>query len=259
MNQIVTCIAAAAALTAACDNHHLIGGVDGSSGASSDAGRPTAVLPDAGPPREVGVLGPTSTWTGYIENPSNTLYPEQLVMTFATDDAGQVVGTFRFGNGTPPPPATDPNAIYPPGLNTMITSGGQYPVDGFTYTMMGGTLVGNRLRFGIAMQEPWAGWCALQTPAVDGSGMCVPNWGWMQPVSGSCYQTNPTTGERVYVSCEKLLLCSATRLCVCDDRVCVANLEPNGFPGDMIVSGDRADGSMGLNAYLPVHFTKSAQ
>src|SRR4051812_43909952 len=66
--------------------------------ASGGAGRnaPPATMPDAGAPM-VGPLGPTTTWTGYIENAPPSALSETLHMKLATDDSGNAVGTVRFG------------------------------------------------------------------------------------------------------------------------------------------------------------------
>jgi cysteine-rich repeat protein len=215
-----------------------------------------------------GPLGqyPTS-WTGYIENYQFASGSDVIDFTFAIDFSGQVIGKVVLGNGTPPPPATDPNVGYSANLPDAMGKVVRDPVtgywaEGFAYSMAKGTFSPERLRFTISNFELWSGWCALQTP-VDDSGMCLPNWGGSSnPGSGTssqCYQQNPANGQNTVVDCGKFNLCVVSRVCLCSTTACV--FDPNGgTPAsfDLAISGTTANGSVTgiIGDRANVHFTQ---
>jgi hypothetical protein len=259
--------AAPVAVLSGCDDNHLLGRFppgdspgdagSGGQGASGDA----AIAIDSSHPdisvREVGMLGPSSSWTGYIENKTFPSGSDVLKITFASDPAGLVVGRVTLGMGTPPPPATDPEAAYPPGVDPRDDTRAGYLAEGFPFSMNGGTLVGNRLRFTMAQTEVWAGWCALQTP-VDDSGGCLPNWpSSADPVRHVCSLTNPQTGQVVTVNCNKFFMCGPLGgICSCAAGTCAVNLSPE-ISFDMMVSGDQVSGSVtGRLGDRNVHFAR---
>jgi cysteine-rich repeat protein len=209
---------------------------------------------------------PTS-WTGYIENYQFASGSDAIDFTFAIDLSGHVIGKVVLGNGTPPPPATDPNVGYPANLPDPMGMGVLDPVtgywaEGFAYSMANGIFSPQRLRFVIQNFELWSGWCALQTP-VDDSGMCLPNWGGSDsPGYGTvdrCYQSNPANGQATLVDCGKLNLCVGSRVCLCSTTACV--FDPNGgTPAsfDLAISGNTANGSVTgiIGDRANVHFTQ---
>ncbi|HMF40398.1 MAG TPA: hypothetical protein VKQ32_06880 [Polyangia bacterium] len=261
----LSALAAIALAGAGCTNNHLLGAVDGDGGppGSNDG----AVRADDGPPptqpndagsdaREIGVLGPSTSWTGYVENYQFPSGSDVVKIAFASDDAGQVVGTVILGNGTPPPPATDPNVGYPPGYGApqqpvIVGPPAGYIAEGYAYSMRNGTLVGSRLRFGVSLTDLWQGWCALQTP-VAGSSSCLPNWGGMSSPSG-CALLNPATNQYVPVDCGKFDLCFLGMICRCDASGCQVQDYGISDMFDVSINNDRADGSMDTHN---VHFTK---
>jgi len=251
-------IGAMAFSSGGCDNNHLLGGVDGGPPPTDDSGQPPA---NDGGPRAVDAspdishpVGDAQAWTGYVENYAFPSGSDTVKIAFAVDSAGQVTGTVILGNGTPPPPATDPNVGYPPGYNDqqqpLLFGPPNYIAEGYAYTMRGGTLAGPRLRFGVSLTELWRDWCALQTP-IPGAFSCVPNLGAAFTSTG-CYQTNPATNEMVTVDCGKLSLCWAGSVCQCDASGCQAQ-DGNNSMFDISINNDRADGSMDTHN---VHFTR---
>jgi hypothetical protein len=87
--------------------------------------------------------------------------------------AGGYVGELTWGTGEPPPPATDPNAPYPPGFmgGAAGSSGGQrWP--GFPYTIVRGAGCDTAFRVSVSNAQTWETWCAIQTP-IDGG-----EYGW---------------------------------------------------------------------------------
>ena len=249
-----------------CNADHSLGQFDQDSGPSrSDAGALSASetngtgqigpsIPDAA---TIGPLGPSQSWTGYIENYQFIYGSENIRFTFATDSTGQVVGTAVLGSGSPPAPATDPNVEYPPGLTAQGGPGVAW-VQGFAYSMLDGSLTSNRLRFTLHDYELWSGWCALQTP-MDDSGMCLPN-GSATCTNGKCTITSLANGQQITnVDSGKLVLCTADEVCLCSTTTCVANLWGIGPTAsfDMVISGTDASGSTaGSFGDHNVHFTK---
>jgi hypothetical protein len=211
-------------------------------------------------------------WTGYVENYMFPSAADGITMTLSV--SGSIVtGTMVFGSGTPPSPATDPNADYPPGFG-LTPSGGPMPPgrapfagEGFVYTIEMGTFDGARLRTGVTTVELWKGWCALQTsylvqaaPAAYG---CLPGngcYGSPAGVGGSwtCSVTNPVTQAMVPVDCGKcFVLCNGPGAlpCLCDVNGCAVSATPDTM-FDMVVSGSKADGSTtGVFGDHNVHFT----
>jgi hypothetical protein len=73
----------------------------------------------------------SGTYMGYIQSykfldGSDTVV---VTLTFAGDT---VTGTVYFGNGSPLPPATDPNVGYPPGF----MGSNEVPLEGFEFTAL---------------------------------------------------------------------------------------------------------------------------
>jgi hypothetical protein len=153
--------------------------------------------------------------------------------------------TVFLGNGTPPPPATNPNVGYPPGLATEGIDA-QWS-EGFAYSMTSGTFQPQRLRFTISNYQLWSGWCALQTP-VDGTDGCLPNWGGSSMGDGAnqqCWQQNPATGQNTPVNCEKWNLCTLSHVCLCSTTACVYDPSSGTTVSfDLAVTGPAADGSV---------------
>ena len=228
-----------------------------------DAGVPVLPVQDAGP-AATGPLsqGPTS-WTGYIENYQFPSGSDVIKFTSTVDSAGQVKVTVFLGNGTPPPPATDPNVGYPPGLateGTMLDSASNYWSEWFAYSMTSGTFQPQRLRFTINNYQLWSGWCALEKP-IDDSGLCLPFWGGGGTTDGTnwqCYLQNPANGQNTVVDCGKDNLCVMSRVCACSTTACVYDPSSGRTASfDVAVIGPAADGSVvGLiSDRANVHFT----
>ena len=248
-------------------------GSSGSAGATNAAGAPGSAGA-AGP--TIGPLGPTQSWTGYIENatfPSgieNATFPsgsDALKLTFATDANGNAVGTIVFGQGTPPPPATDPNAYYPPLAQPLsfanLPSTYRGVTEGFAYPINQSTMTPQRLRVHADLTQLWQSWCALQTPpsdgsGSDGSGRCLPNWaGQWEPGPENttvCQLQNPTTKQWVTVSCGKFVLCALMEPapCTCGAATCAAAVGVAGVVSlDIALDGDTGEGSITSGISIP--------
>jgi len=139
---------------------------------------------------------------------------------------GVPCGTLSVGDGPPLPPATDPTAPYPPssgGAGGGPADGkigplayGEFP--GHEYPITGVVLDGPRLAFNVPVNEPWRGWCGLQTP-LPGETTCVSaNGGFSSPSGCGDSAGHP-------IPCAQFRLCAMHRVCYCDSSCCDA--DPN--------------------------------
>jgi hypothetical protein len=277
------CAGVVGIVASGCDNRHVLGTVDdaatppwadgsiivdagphpsGDGGIIVDA-RPS--LADGGDTREVGVLGPSESWTGYVENYRFRSGSDVVKIAFASDPAGQLVGTVTLGSGTPPPPASDPNVGYPADLvaGSLPGAARAYIAEGYEYSLRAGTLTNGRLRFGVGTWELWTGWCALQTPVPPQGvcdepvcqGTCLPNWGSMSGPNG-CGLLNPATNQYEPVDCGKLALCGFGGVCTCYAS-CTVRDNGTQITFDVALTNGAGSGSVagGLGDHN-VHFTK---
>ncbi|HEX4406092.1 MAG TPA: hypothetical protein VH560_14740, partial [Polyangia bacterium] len=234
MRQVIAVLGFALTCAYGCDANHVLGtypdaalanqgGSAGASGPARDAGGVILDAPTSAP--EVGPLGPSQSWTGYIENATFRSGSDSFKLTFAADANGNIAGTAIFGQGTPPPPATDPNMTYPPGaayIGNIISPMGL--TEGFTYPIEQGTFTTQRLRVQINLAELYASWCALQTGASVVNGGCAPsNWAGRANGNSLCQLQNPTTKQWVTINCVKFSLCSFYGPCACGAATCSAS------------------------------------
>lgn len=267
--RIHACVVAAAATAialAACDTNHLLGTLDGGPPPGQDSGPPpgTDAGPDMqGPDRpDAGPSGPITSWTGYIENYKFPSGSDAVRIAYTTDATGNIVGTVTLGNGTPPPPATDQNVGYPPGLSDFDSTAipRSYVAEGYAYTMRDVDFNGRRMKFSVGIWELWQGWCVLQTP-FPSADSCLPNAG--ASISADhmhCALLNPATGQYDYpVDCGKLSLCQFGMTCTCDATGCTVRDQGRQLTFDLSVTADGAfaDGSVSVeNSNRNIHFTK---
>jgi hypothetical protein len=258
-------------LFAACNVDHSLGNSDlppDASVPSADATTPsTPPLADAAnpstetnDPQNPGT-GPAQSWTGYVENFKFGSGSDRVRLVFTADDSGQIAGTVTFGNGIAPPPATDPDVGYPPGMNGTTSMPNEY-LEGPSYAIRSGSLQSNRLRLTIDMIELWTGWCALQPAPTDGSETCIPNhfFSFDSDATHTTCILHPTAEESVPFNCVKWDLCMMSMACKCSPAGCVANYEDSGYKTsfDVFLANGTGSGSMSGNILSDhnVHFTK---
>ena len=240
-------------------------GTAGAGGAGGMGGAAGSTVTGVAGSGQAGTGGPvTQSWTGYIENFSFPSGSDAIHITFTADASGQLTGTVILGQGTPPPPATDPDVTYPadlfsPGHVTDLgLAASRYISEGFTYTMRDASLVSGRLRFGFTTYELWTGWCALQQPA-PGYTTCLPNWSSQGPGGTpdmTCALVNPTTQKTTTVDCGKLSLCLLDTPCACTMSACAVRTDGLVTRFDIAVSGSSGSGSVvGVLPMNNVHFT----
>ncbi len=268
-----TIILPALVLLGACKENHTLGTVARDAafypqGSGDDATQ--SIEPDSRTPspaadlQPLGPLGPVESWTGWVENYAFESGSDAITFSFASDPDGRIAGQVVLGSGTPPPPATDPNSGYPDDQAKGPTT-----IEGFPYTMFEGSITSNRIRFTFRPWEPWAGWCALQTPPSDvnsGNTRCLREGnGLLDPTNDLCllYPSDQKFDAPVKVDCGVFFLCQSA-VCFCSPAGCRLRVpEDVAIPSsrdyvpmvsfDMAYSGNLATGSMGSQS---VHFTK---
>jgi hypothetical protein len=221
------------------------GGAGGAGGTSSTvpAGPALPLWSSTCQPGADALLG---TWQGYVEGATPAV---DLTLTIQGTLDGGPCGRLVYGHGGPPPPPTDPNVGYPPGLEEG--SGGSpgesaWQEQGFAYQLLAGSIEGKRVQFQISNMELWKRWCELQTPVADtvnqGQYNCLPNASakWDNP-DGQCILELPSGDQEV--NCGKLGLCTGNYVCVCNEKSCTASMnETVGF--DLRFDAAEATGTM---------------
>ncbi len=247
--RVVAVLFAAGLGAGGCESTHFGVGGGAASGLGGSGPGPAFDPGDAGFPGDATGLGAATSWTGYVENYHFVSGSDALKLSFAVGADGVVAGTLTLGAGSPPPPATDPNVGYLPGVQST-----GFVVEGFPYTMAGGTLTGSRLRFAIWTPEVWTGWCALQTPLPSG-GWCFLSGSYEENANGtSCAEIDPN-GQRIPIDCIRLDLCTSG-ICTCDDARCVASFRSGKIDFDISLMAAVANGSAGISGNLNVRLTK---
>jgi hypothetical protein len=99
-------------------------------------------------------------WKGYIEGFSLPSGSDVIDIKLAAASDGTLSGQMVMGTASPPPPPTDPDVAWPPG----ITSANMVGVEGVPYQAFNINWQAPRLQFSISRDAPWQPWCALQTP-----------------------------------------------------------------------------------------------
>jgi hypothetical protein len=184
-------------------------------------------------------------WHGYLEA-QRAPWDHILLDIRGVDYFGKICGTITMGTQPPPPPATDPNVGYPPGMNLLIATAFTSPiVEGVAYALLDGTLEDGRARFSIGTNQPWRGWCALQTPIPNPklhAYTCLPPYGGasVNPNTSECRIS--VDGAAQLIDCGKYMLCGVGGACSCDSEACDANPDTRA-PFDLHFDAASADGA----------------
>jgi hypothetical protein len=172
---------------------------------------------------------------------------EELRLSIREGNGGAAgfVGELVWGEGEPPPPATDPDAPYPPGADPggmgWAGSVGVQRSSGFPYTVVRGAGCDAQVRVSVSAAELYDSWCALQTPIDNGE----LGWGCMiKTYGGSSDGVTCTVGDQsgdpiaTYPMwrCE---LCGflGPNVCACNEEGCGFNPEPT-HTYDLTLIGD---------------------
>jgi hypothetical protein len=185
-------------------------------------------------------------WKGYTES-RQAPWDAILLDIRGVTETGMLCGTMTIGAGGPPAPATDPNVGYPPGQNLLVSTFFTSPVvQGFAYTLLDGTMQDGRVRFTLRGNEPWRGWCALQTPIADPANN---RYGCLRTYRSA--MVNPSTldcriiednGTYTPIDCGKFMLCGPNSACACDAEGCDADPGMR-YPFDLHFDAASADGA----------------
>jgi hypothetical protein len=203
--------------------------------------------------------GVSGTWTGYFESTSLAVGDDAIKLTIdqAADGSNQI--HIVFGSKPAPAPATsatdryptDPSALAdPPPSGPGFISSPLFFMPGFSYPTHEVQWVGQRLKFGVSIDEAWDSWCKLQKsywtqqPGSDQRYYsCVPGLGWSSQPTGDggveCFGL--LDGQQIPLSCDQVSMCSA-RYCQCDECGCAAPVAAPPF-FDITFDGDVATGS----------------
>jgi hypothetical protein len=155
------------------------------------------------------------------------------------DENGE--GTLEVGDADLLPPPTDPDVGYPPDDDGPFV---ERPTltPGFRYTVERATVIASRIQLGVVPDELYSDWCSLQTPILDETNStvdeqtygCTHNWGIERGTAG-CSQTNPQTGQKVAIDCNKYDLCWGIGACSCSESGCATEVSatPDGLPVEL--------------------------
>jgi len=150
-----------------------------------------------------------------------------------TDASGAVAGRLTWGTGSPPPPPQAANIEYPPGyFDQQVNMKPGYmpaePWSGFTYTILRGAGCDTTFRFGIATNELWQPWCALQTSVYSAD---IQSWGCvLRGNGGSSDGNNCTVQTSGWTRTYPMWLCDACGafgfggVCACGQNGCNADM-----------------------------------
>jgi len=203
--------------------------------------------------------GASGTWTGYFESTSLAVGDDAIKLTIdqAADGSNQI--HVVFGNKPAPAPATSATDRYPPDLSALIDppSPGAFDIPpiyfmpGFSYPTHEVQWIGQRLKFGVAIEEAWDSWCKLQKSywvqqagSDQRSYSCIPGsglgGGYDDDGGLECFALLYPE-PNIQISCDQASLCSS-RYCQCDECGCSSPVvAPAHF--DITFDGDVATGS----------------
>lgn len=233
--------------------------VDAFGGGSDDAGADAVVIvpiTDAGV-HPLGDSGPSThdlagdVWTGYVEAFTFPSGSDAVRIVFDSAPAGttSTSGVVIFGEGTPPPPATDPNVGYPPGVRSLPV----VLVEGMPYPFTDASVSASRIQLTADASVVYERWCELQYPVPLAPGAtsygCLPNAGGFT-VDGQCGYVDPATDTMHYVDCGRARLCAIGGPCVCDASECHAHASSIGTFDFHVVGSDGAGTMDGHTVYL---------
>ena len=202
-------------------------------------------------------------WTGYLEN-FQLSTDDTLKISIDVASDGTLSGQVVLGMDTPPAPATDGNAVWPPSVDPNMPLLPPY-MPGFAYEARNIRWEARRLRFEMAQFQAWQPWCALQQSYQIGPDWfsCIPGTGGMSerdPSSGAvtCVATDADGSNPTPVPCFKLTaFCSIIGPCACDAATCKARTDMF-YSFDIALRDGIGDGSTSL-ANTNVRLTQSSQ
>jgi hypothetical protein len=221
----------------ACGASTMIGDVDGSAGATASslgAGGSGTCAPQTDPNDRPFTPPPgvPGTWTGYFEGTMLAVGDDAIKLTIdqAGDGSNQI--HIVFGSKPAPAPATSATDVYPPDAPAGFGLPQQSYMRGFSYTGHEVQWFGQRLKFGVNLDEAWDSWCKLQqsywvqyADSDQRSYACVPGNGWNTQATDDggmqCLAYLGSQSLTVPVNCTQLSMCEGG-FCTCDECGCAA-------------------------------------
>jgi hypothetical protein len=237
------------------------GGTAGTAGPGPGANAVLPKWPDPGSCAAGGDLPMAGVWEGAATaDPPFNVPPhlERFRVTIGGTTETGACGSVVYGEGVPPPPASDADSRYPSAETGFLenetgfggTTGSWGPMPGVSYTMLDTATDEMRVRFTVSLSELWNGWCALQTPVSTSIGYrCLPSVGGGTNPDGGCYLSLPG-GQNEPVDCLKWALCSRAGACSCNAQECVASQRESYtyVEADLHFAGNDAWGTNGYHS-----------
>jgi hypothetical protein len=169
----------------------------------------------------------TGHWQGYAEAHEFTPGSDRMLLNI--DKSGE--GYALFGEGTAPPPATNPDVAYPEGLSLMelVTQKNRF-LGGVRYPLHDVIVEDRRIRFSVSWNDLYQDWCRLQEPVLrleTGSG--EPQYGFyayssMVQTGEQCFNIDRAGAMRIPVDCGRFQL-DIERVCQCNAASCASNAD----------------------------------
>jgi hypothetical protein len=237
-------------------------GGGGTGGTGTNPGEPLPEWPlpnDCVPMNNHAVAG---VWEGAIQDMQFRNQIPLRVEILGASELGGVCGTLRWGEGTLPPPPTDPERGWPEGqeLGFGGAAAAQFQ-DGATYTILDGGVRDDQVRFRVTAVEFWKPWCEIQTPHWQSgtqSWQCIPE-GTSYSLGageGSNCLIHQESGPAIEVDGGKCGLCLDSLTCPCNEEGCAAtplNASGKGAAFDLVFELNRATGTvLGGSSYTDV-------
>jgi hypothetical protein len=204
----------------------------------------------------------SGTWQGYAEAYEFYSGSDRVVLSIAEDGTGYAV----FGEGTAPPPATNPEVGYPAGSGLDV-----FPIfieflEGVQYPLRDVIVEDRRLRLQLSANDLWEGWCGLQTPVLVQEGgsarleyRVLPTSGFGRTPEGECFVPDGTGTGQVRVDCGKAAL-NFQQVCACTANACRPNADagtgPVGLDAALESLGDELVGTLTIAGRVTVRLSR---
>ncbi len=194
----------------------------------------------------------TGVWEGWIQDWQFRNQLPLRVEILGASERGGLCGTLRWGEGTLPPPPTDPEHAWPDDRDLGSgLSAASYFREGATYSILDGGVRGDQVRFRITAVEFWKPWCEIQTSYWNGffdeAWLCMPK-GMSSTVTDehSVCVFHQYDDSDVVVERAKCELCFNILTCACNEGGCTATglNESKSAYFDLVFEEDRATGAL---------------
>ncbi len=210
------------------------GGKGGSIGQGAEAGAPDNTPAGGKPNMPITSCSDDFPFLGHWEGNVLDFYfdPQQAVtLDIVANDAGEIVGSWVWGSGEPPPPPESADIAWPPGY--WEEAPGFFhtapPWPGVAYTVVRGAGCDETFRFSVATSELWQEWCSMQEPVnTPGVGWGCTYRGGGSSSQGECTIQDDAGNALAIYPLWKCMACGAFTpgVCACNENGCFASNEP---------------------------------